>query len=157
VPLRRKESVLFMPLEVVELHADGACSGNPGPGSWAVALVCRGKMKKLSGFVPDTTNNRMEMTAVIEGLKAMKRPVNVTVFSDSKYVICTMSDGWKRGVNKDLWEEMDKVVAPHKVEWVWIKGHNGNFFNDLVDSMCCEVLKQNGVKDFFKCTASIPH
>jgi len=141
-------------LEVVELHADGACARNPGPGSWAVAMVCHkeGKpyKKTFTGYVPDTTTNRMEMTAVIEGFKTLKRPVQVTVFSDSLYVIYTMTKGWRRGANTDLWKQIDKVIVPHKVSWEWIKRHNGNFYNDLVDSICCETLKAHGQKDFYK-------
>lgn len=135
--------------ECVMIYADGACSGNPGPGGWAAILRFEGKEKELSGSEPETTNNRMELTAVIEGLSALKKPCSVTVVTDSKYVTNAIRQGWlenwkKNGwkkadkkpvVNRDLWEKLDKLLKKHKVEFEWIKGHEGHPENERCDAM----------------------
>ncbi|MEG4496977.1 ribonuclease HI [Microcoleus sp. F10-C6] len=111
------------PKSVVNIHCDGACSGNPGPGGWAAFLTIPGKTNKktISGKSETiTTNNRMELVAAIEGLKALKQPCKVSLFSDSAYVVNTMAKGWKRNANQDLWEELDKLVKIHEVTWVWL-------------------------------------
>ncbi|MEG4424963.1 ribonuclease HI [Microcoleus sp. D3_18cC1] len=108
---------------VVNIHCDGACSGNPGPGGWAAILTIPGKSNKkaISGKSDTTTtNNRMELTAAIEALKALKKPCKVTLFSDSTYVVNTMAKGWKRNANQDLWEELDKLVKVHDITWLWL-------------------------------------
>lgn len=111
------------PKTVVNIHCDGACSGNPGPGGWAALLTIPGKSnrKAVTGrSTTTTTNNRMELTAAIEGLKALKKPCKVSLFSDSTYVIHTMTKNWNRKVNQDLWEELDKLVEVHEVTWLWL-------------------------------------
>ncbi|NQE38516.1 RNase H family protein [Microcoleus asticus] len=108
---------------VVNIHCDGACSGNPGPGGWAAILTVPGKPNKkaISGKADTTTtNNRMELTAAIEGLKALKKPCTVTLFSDSTYVIHTMTKSWNRNANQDLWEELDKLAEVHDITWLWL-------------------------------------
>ena len=108
---------------MVNIHCDGACSGNPGPGSWAAILTIPGKTNKkmISGKSDTTTtNNRMELIAAIEGLKALKKPCIVTLFSDSTYVVNTMAKNWNRKANQDLWEELDKLVKIHEVTWLWL-------------------------------------
>jgi ribonuclease HI len=133
---------------VVELFSDGACSGNPGPGGYGVILRYSGKSIELSGFAPHTTNNRMELTAVIEGLRRLKRPCRVRVITDSNYVVKGMTEwieGWTRKkwtnsqkkpvLNKDLWEELLDLSKPHRIEWVWIAGHSGHKENERCDEL----------------------
>jgi ribonuclease HI len=132
----------------VELFTDGACSGNPGPGGWGAILRFKGTEKELSGGEADTTNNRMEMTGVIEGLSALKRSCKVKVFSDSQYVIKGMTEwlvqwkarGWKTAdkkpvKNEDLWKRLDELCAKHQVTWEWVKGHAGHPENERVDAL----------------------
>ena len=132
----------------VELYTDGACSGNPGPGGWGALLRYKGTEKELSGAEPETTNNRMELMAAIEGLKAIKRACNVTLFTDSKYVLQGATEwvvGWKsRGwktadkkpvKNQDLWMLLDEQINRHSVTWQWVKGHNGHIENERVDEL----------------------
>jgi ribonuclease HI len=133
---------------VVELFTDGACSGNPGPGGWGVLLRWRGNERELSGGETPTTNNRMELTAAIEGLKALKRPAQVRVWTDSVYVrdgITKWIHGWKRSgwktadkkpvKNVDLWQALLAAAEPHEVEWRWIKGHAGHPENERADAL----------------------
>jgi ribonuclease HI len=139
---------------VVELFTDGACSGNPGPGGWGALLRYKGTEKELSGAEPDTTNNRMELMAAIEGLKAVKRSCSVTLYTDSKYVLQGVTewmDGWKsRGwktadkkpvKNQDLWMALDEQVNRHTVKWQWVKGHNGHIENERVDELARMAIK----------------
>ena len=132
----------------VEIFTDGACKGNPGPGGWAALLRMGRTEKELTGSEPDTTNNRMEMTAAIRALKALKRPCGVALHSDSKYVIDGITkwiSGWeKRGwknaakkpvANADLWRELVEAAAPHRIEWIWVKGHDGHPENERVDAL----------------------
>lgn len=134
--------------ELVEIYTDGACSGNPGPGGWGVLLRCGGSEKELFGGEPATTNNRMELKAVIEALGALKRPVAARVHTDSQYVQKGISEwihnwkrrGWKTADNKpvkndDLWRELDKLAAGHRIEWIWVKGHAGHVENERVDQL----------------------
>lgn len=138
----------------VELFTDGACSGNPGPGGWGALLRYKGTEKELSGAEPDTTNNRMELMAAIEGLKAIKRTCPVTLYTDSKYVLQGVTewmDGWKaRGwktadkkpvKNQDLWMMLDEQVNRHTVKWQWVKGHNGHIENERVDELARMAIK----------------
>ncbi len=133
----------------VLMYTDGACSGNPGPGGWGVLLESNGKTKELSGGEAHTTNNRMEMRAIIEGLKALKRPCRVTICSDSALIINAFQDKWidgwqKRGwkkadkkpvENRDLWEEMLEAVLPHEIIWKKVKGHSTDNRNNRVDEL----------------------
>jgi len=132
----------------VELFTDGACSGNPGPGGWGLILRWKGEEKEVFGGVPDTTNNRMELQAVIEGLRALKKPCRVTIYTDSQYVQKGMTEwlaGWKakdfkvKGggyrANHDLWRELDELAASHEIDWRWVKGHAGHPENERADEL----------------------
>jgi ribonuclease HI len=132
----------------VEIFTDGACSGNPGPGGWAAILRYRGAEKELSGADLATTNNRMELTAAIAGLEALKRPSRVRLYSDSQYLrdgISKWIHGWKaRGwrtadkkpvKNIDLWQRLDAAAAPHQVAWEWVRGHSGHPENERADAL----------------------
>ncbi len=132
----------------MEIYTDGACSGNPGAGGWGALLRYNGYEKELCGGEEETTNNRMEMMAVIKALEALTKPSQVKIYTDSKYVMDGVTkwlDGWKaKGwktaakkpvKNKDLWQEIDKVIAKHSVEFEWVKGHAGNQDNERVDEL----------------------
>jgi ribonuclease HI len=134
--------------DVVDIFCDGACSGNPGPGGWGAILRFNGALKELSGGDPATTNNRMELTAAIEGLAALKRPCRVVLTSDSQYLIKGMTEwmaGWLRNgwvnskrepvLNRDLWERLNELVKIHSVQWVWVKGHDGHPENERCDEL----------------------
>ena len=133
----------------VKIYTDGACSGNPGPGGWGAVLLYGEHEKQLSGGAAETTNNRMELTAVIEALSLLKRPCKVTLTTDSKYVADSVTKGWvygwkKRGwkksdgkpaINVDLWERLLPLLQTHEVEFVWIKGHAGHKYNEICDKL----------------------
>ena len=132
----------------VEIYADGACKGNPGPGGWGVLLRTRGHEKELCGGEAQTTNNRMELTAVIEGLAALKNRSKVRVYTDSQYVQKGISEwihNWKRRgwrtadkkpvKNEDLWRKLDEIARGHHVEWHWVKGHAGHPENERADML----------------------
>lgn len=132
----------------VEIFCDGACSGNPGPGGWGSILRYGGVEKELSGGEPQTTNNRMELTAAIMALEALSRPCRVKITSDSQYVVKGMTEwlpGWvKKGwvnskkepvVNRDLWERLVAATQPHRVTWHWVRGHNGHAENERCDEL----------------------
>ena len=134
--------------ERVEIYADGACSGNPGPGGWGVILRFRGTEKELSGGEDPTTNNRMELMAAIQGLEALKRPVAADIFTDSRYVHDGITrflanwqrNGWKTADKKkvknvDLWQRLVQAQATHSVRWHWIKGHAGHAENERADEL----------------------
>jgi len=136
------------PDDIVDIFTDGACSGNPGPGGWGAILRIQGREKELYGGEPDTTNNRMELTAVIEALKALKRPVKARVHTDSQYVQKGISEwihAWKRRgwrtagkqavKNEDLWRALDAQAAQHRVEWLWVRGHAGHAENERADAL----------------------
>lgn len=138
----------------VELFTDGACSGNPGPGGWGALLRYGEHERELNGGAPETTNNRMELQAVIEGLKALKRPCVVEIYTDSQYVQKGMTEwlrgwkakGWKTAARKpvknaDLWQELDAQVQKHKVTWHWVKGHAGHPENERADQLAREGIK----------------
>lgn len=142
--------------EHVEIHADGACKGNPGPGGWGAWLAFGGREKELCGGELLTTNNRMEMTAVIRALEQLKRPCKVKVYTDSAYVQKGMTEwlqGWKaRGwrtadkkpvKNDDLWKQLDSLTSQHDIKWVWVKGHAGHAGNERADA-----LANKGVEEF---------
>jgi ribonuclease HI len=135
--------------DVVELWADGACSGNPGPGGWGAVLRLGDHVRELSGGDPQTTNNRMELTAVLEGLRALTRPVDVVIHVDSSYVERAFTQGWletwrrngwrtagKQPVkNRDLWEQLAAEVERHRVTWKRVKGHSGVEMNERADAL----------------------
>ena len=118
----------------VQIFTDGACKGNPGPGGWGALLRKGTTEKEMSGAEADTTNNRMEMTAVIKGLEAVDPLAKVLISSDSTYVINTMTKGWKRKANHDLWEQLDRLVRERNISWRWVRGHNGDPGNELADA-----------------------
>ena len=119
----------------IKLYTDGACSGNPGPGGWASIIINGDYIYKISGSDKSTTNNRMEIIAVIEGLKMISDASNVEVITDSAYVVNTMTKGWKRNKNQDLWNELDIVVSKHNVKFTWVIGHGSNQYNNECDKM----------------------
>ena len=133
---------------LIQIYTDGACRGNPGPGGWGALLKFGSKEKQLYGGESLTTNNRMELRAVIEALSALKRPCNVSVTSDSTYVLKGINEwlpnwkkrGWltsgKKPVkNEDLWKSLDSLKSVHNIEWHWVKGHSGHLENELVDQL----------------------
>ena len=136
-------------LTKVDIFTDGACSGNPGPGGYGTILRCGGVEKELSGGEPDTTNNRMELMAVIVGLKALKRPCDVTIYTDSQYVANGITKGWaeswknngwrkadkKPAQNPDLWESLLDELSKHEYKIVWLKGHAGHPENERCDKL----------------------
>jgi ribonuclease HI len=139
----------------VKLITDGACSGNPGPGGWAAVLRYNEHKKELFGSSPHTTNNRMELTAAVEGLRALKEPCDVEVVTDSEYVkngITTWIHNWKRRnwqtsekkpvVNKDLWQELDDEASRHKVNWTWTKGHASHADNNRADELATRAARE---------------
>jgi len=143
---------------LVEIFTDGACRGNPGPGGWAALLRTGDKEREISGGEAMTTNNRMELTAAIRALNALKKPCRVEIHTDSNYVrdgITKWIHGWQRNgwrtadkkpvKNADLWQELIDAEAPHRVKWHWVKGHSGHPENDRVDTLACaEADKQKG-------------
>ena len=137
------------------MYTDGACRGNPGPGGWGVVLRYRDSSKNLQGFEAETTNNRMELTAVIEGLRALKRSCDIKLTTDSKYVMQGINEwmaNWKRNgwrtaskqpvKNVDLWRRLDELVHAHQVDWAWVKGHAGHLGNERAD-----VLANRGIDE----------
>ena len=118
----------------IVIHTDGACKGNPGPGGWAAVIQQNGNQQIISGAHPHTTNNRMEMTGVIKGLEAVDPSAKVLISSDSTYVINTMTKGWKRKANHDLWDQLDRLVKSRNISWRWVRGHSGDPGNELADS-----------------------
>jgi ribonuclease HI len=137
----------------VEIYTDGGCRGNPGPGGWGVLLIAGAARRELSGAVSATTNNRMELTAAIEALQALKQPVHATLYTDSKYVCTGIEEwlpqwrqrGWKTADRKpvknlDLWQALDAARAPHQVRWKWVKGHAGNAGNERVDQLANDAI-----------------
>ena len=134
--------------EIVEIYTDGACRGNPGPGGWGAILRTRGQEKEISGAESQTTNNRMELQAAISALQALKRPVDVRLYTDSQYLrngVLTWLPQWKmRGwktadkrpvKNQDLWETLEAEAAKHRIEWHWVKGHAGHPDNERADAL----------------------
>ncbi len=142
----------------VDIYTDGACSGNPGPGGYGAVLVYNGKEKEISGGEKNTTNNKMELTAVIEALKLLKEPCSVTVTTDSKYVCDSMTKGWaeswkkkgwkkadgKPALNTELWDQLLTLCEKHRVEFIWVKGHAGHPYNERCDRLAVEFYKALG-------------
>jgi len=144
-------------MKQVQLITDGACIGNPGPGGWACILRCNGQTREFSGSEPATTNNRMELRAAIEGLRALREPCRIEVVTDSEYVkngITKWIQGWKRNgwltsskkpvVNQDLWNELDQLASGHQVQWTWTKGHADHDDNNRCDELATRAAR--GVK-----------
>lgn len=140
-------------MDEVEIFTDGACRGNPGPGGWGVVMRYQGHEKSLSGAEVETTNNRMEMTAVIKALEALKRPCKIKLTTDSQYVMKGMTewlDGWKkRGwrtagkqavKNVDLWKRLDDLANGHQIDWYWVRGHTGHPENELADQLATSAI-----------------
>lgn len=143
------------PLKEVEIYTDGACSGNPGPGGYGVILVYKGTEKELSGGDPQTTNNRMELMGAITGLKALREPCSVTLYTDSQYVVNGITKGWakkwrannwmrnkkEKAQNPELWEELLQLLDRHTVDLVWVKGHADNEYNNRCDALAVAASK----------------
>ncbi len=142
-------------MPMVEIFTDGACSGNPGAGGWGAILRYGEVEKELSGGETTTTNNRMELTAVIEALKALKKPCQITLYTDSRYVMDGVTqwlpnwlqNGWRTANKKtpvkniDLWQELEKLLSLHQIKWVWVKGHNGHPENERCDRLARDEAK----------------
>lgn len=140
----------------VIIYTDGACSYNPGPGGWAAVLIYKGVEKEISGFCPQTTNNRMEMFAVINALEALKEPCSVKLYSDSAYVINAFKNGWVNSwvknnwktadksevKNVDLWQDLIRHASRHRVEWIKVKGHADNPYNNRCDELARGEIKR---------------
>ena len=144
-------------LPQVEIATDGACKGNPGPGGWGALVRAGTAEKELSGGEKLTTNNRMELTAAIEGLNALTRPCRVTLSTDSRYVMDGLTkwikgwqkNGWKTAAkqpvkNADLWQKLLDAAKPHRIDWVWVKGHAGNADNERVDKLASDAAVKAG-------------
>lgn len=140
---------------VIHIYADGACSGNPGPGGWGYVMIYNGKTKEASGSDPNTTNNRMELTAVIKALEAVKTPSKIIVTTDSNYVVKGMKEwihGWMRNgwrtsqnkpvLNKELWLRLIELASRHDIQWLWIKGHDGHPYNERADKLATSAIKK---------------
>ena len=144
-----------------EVYSDGACSGNPGPGGWgAIVVYPEGRREELSGFEARTTNNRMELLGALEGLSRVPNGAQATVISDSEYVIkgaCKWLDGWKRRgwktaaksevMNRDLWESIDAERARVKLQWEWVRGHNGHVLNERADTLARQAIVARGAPE----------
>jgi ribonuclease HI len=141
------------PLTSVEIYCDGACRGNPGPGGWGALLQSGGVERELAGAERETTNNRMELMAAIESLRALKRRVRARIYTDSQYVRLGISEwlpgwrarGWRRAdrqpvKNQDLWQVLDALAAGHELEWIWVKGHSGVPGNERVDALANQAI-----------------
>tara|TARA_B100000965_G_scaffold141788_1_gene118057 strand:- start:409 stop:843 length:435 start_codon:yes stop_codon:yes gene_type:complete len=138
----------------IDIYTDGACSGNPGKGGWGVYLKIDNEEIQLNGAKDNTTNNRMELTAVIEALKYLKCKSNINLFTDSKYVMQGIEEwihNWKKNnwktskrepvKNKELWIELDKLVSLHNIQWKWVKGHSGDYGNERADYLATTAIK----------------
>jgi ribonuclease HI len=145
-----------MPKKNVTIYTDGACSGNPGPGGWAAILIAGEDAERLTGGEPHTTNNRMELTAALEALKALDEPSTVTLHTDSAYLSNAFNQGWLDSwqendwqtssnddvKNKGLWKALLKQAERHEVEWVWVKGHADNELNNMADELAVAAMEQ---------------
>lgn len=144
-------------MKEITIYTDGACSGNPGPGGWGAILKYKSHTKEISGFCAETTNNRMELTAVIQALKALKEPCKTTIYSDSKYFCDAILKGWaknwqkngwkksdkKPALNQDLWEEALRLIDIHNSEIIWVKGHAGHPENERCDFLATDEIAKN--------------
>ncbi|MCX7771226.1 MAG: ribonuclease HI [Proteobacteria bacterium] len=143
---------------IVEIFTDGACTGNPGPGGWCAILRYKKHEKILSGFEQNTTNNKMELTAIIKALEIIKRPSKIRVYSDSQYLIKGMTEwlpnwikrGWKNSKkeevqNKELWVRLCELSEKHEIEWIWIKGHEGHPENEKCDKIAKDIINKTKI------------
>ena len=143
-------------LKKVQIFSDGSCKGNPGPGGWAAILKYKNHKKVISGYSPETTNNIMELTAVIKAIEKMKEKCEIDIFSDSRYVVIGMTEwienwkasGWKNSKkepvkNQELWRQLDELSNRHIVNWNWVKGHNGHPENEECDTLAKEEIEKN--------------
>ena len=141
---------------MINIYTDGACSGNPGKGGWGAYIEAENSVEELSGYENSTTNNRMELTAVIKALEYIQNHVEINIFTDSKYVMDGINSwikNWKKNnwktsnkkpvKNKDLWEKLDSLTINQKIKWTWVKGHNGNIGNEKADFLATEAIKNN--------------
>ena len=140
----------------LKLYTDGACSGNPGPGGWGCVLLAGGATRRISGYEPQTTNNRMELMGVIAGLKVLTRATTAEIFTDSMYVKNAFTEGWLAGwqrngwktsqgksvKNQDLWLELSHLQRIHQLKWTWVKGHSGDHYNEMCDQMARLAITQ---------------
>tara|TARA_Y100001970_G_C13909074_1_gene687598 strand:- start:228 stop:692 length:465 start_codon:yes stop_codon:yes gene_type:complete len=144
-----------------QIFSDGACKGNPGPGGWGVVIISKKSRIELKGYENSTTNNRMELKAVIEGLKSITTPSIIEITTDSKYVKNGITDwiiNWKKNnwqtaqkkpvKNKDLWIDLEKLTENHNITWEWVKGHSGHFENERADSLANEAIIENNTPKF---------
>ena len=140
---------------MINIYTDGACSGNPGKGGWGAYIEAENSVEELSGYENSTTNNRMELTAVIKALEYIQNHVEINIFTDSKYVMDGINSwikNWKKNnwktsnkkpvKNKDLWEKLDSLTINQKIKWTWVKGHNGNIGNEKADFLATEAIKK---------------
>ena len=140
---------------IVEIFTDGACSGNPGPGGYGAILKYGQEIREISGYEVETTNNRMEMMAVIEALRQLKRPCRIKIISDSQYVVKGMTEwiqNWSKRnwltsqkkpvLNQELWKELLSLSQKHRIEWQWIKGHNGHPYNERCDQLARDAISE---------------
>ena len=143
-------------IKIVEIYTDGACRGNPGPGGWGALLIAGKRRKTMHGGEPETTNNRMELTAAIEALNALKGPRNVILHTDSKYVMDGINEwmpnwikrGWKTAAKKpvknvELWQRLEQALSRHQAEWTWVKGHSGIPENERADELATGAIPRN--------------
>ena len=141
---------------MVHVFTDGACKGNPGPGGWGAILKYGDNVREINGFNPNTTNNIMELTAVIEALKFLKRPCKIVITTDSNYVKSGITDwiyqwkkkGWKTAnkqpvKNKKYWQQLDQETVRHEIQWKWVKGHSGHIENERADSLANQAISEN--------------
>jgi len=146
-----------MTADIITIYTDGGCTGNPGPGAWAALLIYRKKQKEITGFAPETTNNRMEMMAAVQALQCItNKKIPITLYTDSKYLMDGMNKwrhqwkkaGWKTAnkqpvKNQDLWEELDTLADALDITWHWVKGHSGHPENEYVDGLVQKTIKHN--------------
>jgi len=153
--LKARETGDTLANQTVTIYTDGACSGNPGPGGWGALLECDGKSKEICGGAADTTNNRMELSAAIQALEALKRDSSVALHTDSTYVKDGITkwmtnwkkNGWKTAAkkpvkNKDLWTQLDEAIARHNISWHWVKGHAGHPGNEKADQLANQGMEK---------------
>lgn len=141
--------------KILEIYTDGACQGNPGPGGWAAVLIWGDHIKKISGFEENTTNNRMELLAALNALLEVKKNIPIKLYTDSQYVKRGMSEwlklwlhnNWNRGKvkNIDLWQKLAEIDKNLKVQWCWVKGHSGNHYNEVADSLARDEIVRNSI------------
>lgn len=147
-------------MKTVQIYTDGGCRPNPGPGAWAALLRYGAHERELAGYEPQTTNNRMELTAALKGLEALKNPCEVDLYTDSNYLKQGMSEwlaGWKRRgwrtadnkpvLNEDLWRALDAAAATHRVRWHWVRGHSGHAENERVDALVTATIQAGKVSE----------